>query len=110
MVDFARVIEIVLDHGGDEPAGLFELAPEVGAGVEEAGVVEGGDALAQARVGLAEPVDGGGDGFYNVPAVYEGIGPVEGGVTEGVVVIDELGGADVLDDVADGAAATRGDP
>jgi hypothetical protein len=110
VVDFAGMVEVVLDHGGDEPAGLFGLAAEIEPGLEEVCIVEGGDALAQTRVVLAEPVDGRGYGLDNVPAVDLGVIPVEGGITESIVVVDELGGPDVLDDVADGAAATGGNP
>lgn len=35
---------------------------------------------------------------------------MEGGVAKGVMVVDKLARADVLDDVADGAAATWRDP
>lgn len=110
MVDFACVIQVMLDHRGYQPTGLSQLAPEVRAGAEQFGIVEGGYALAENLVGLTEPVYSRGDSFDLIPAVNKRIVPVEGGLTKGVVVIEELGGANMLDDVTDRSATTRGNP
>jgi hypothetical protein len=51
VVDLARVVEVMLDHGDDdEPAGLPRLSPARPARPQQLGVVgKGGDPTAQAR-------------------------------------------------------------
>ena len=59
---------------------------------------------------FSQPFDGGGDGGEPFATHENRIIPGEPGLTEGVVLIEELCGGNVLDDIADGAATTWRDP
>src|SRR5438874_1888098 len=58
VVDLAGVVEVVLDHRVDQPAGSGVHAPWRGARAHELGIVgEGVDAGAEAAVAFAHPFD-----------------------------------------------------
>ena len=53
MVDLARVVEVMLDHHSDDPAGLLQLAPVRHPRAEKLHVIEDSAALPQALLAWA---------------------------------------------------------
>ena len=102
----------MLDHRVDEPARRGVHAPWRGARAHELGIVgEGVNAGAEASVAFSHPVD---DLVRRGRAIdtWEGtrVVPLHRAVTEGVVFVDVLVGADVLDDVVDAPFRAVGEP
>ena len=110
VVDLAGVVEIMLDQHGDDPACLLQFAPVGPSWSEQLSIIEEGDTLAETLLARAQPSKRRRHRRERVAALNQGIVPRERRVTKSVVVVHELAAADVLNDGADRAAASRRDP
>ncbi len=110
MVDLASVVEVMLDHYRDDPAGLLQLTPVRHPQAKQLGVIQRNDTLPEPRMPLSQPPKSLRTGRERVTALDEGVIPGELCIAEGVVVVHVLAAADVLDDVADRALSPRWDP
>jgi hypothetical protein len=110
VVDLARVVEIMLDHHGDDPARLLQLAPVGHARAKQLGIIQGSDTCSESLLPLPQPRSSLLNGREGVAARDLGIVPGELRVAEGMILVHELAAADMLDDVADRALPKRWNP
>ncbi len=110
MVDLARVVEVMLDDHGDDPAGLFQFIPARHPRAEQFGVIQDGNTVSEPLLAFLQPRSSLRNGRERATALDEGVVPGEMRVAEGVILVHELAAANVLDDVADRAVSPRRDP
>src|SRR5262252_3277228 len=77
VVDLARMVEIMLDHCHDDPAGLLRLAPVRHPRAKQLGIIQRGDTLLEPCMSLSQPTKSLSTGREGVATINEGIVPGE---------------------------------